>query len=98
MQIALAGEVLADVNLSNWTLLNGTGDRYFDRFVPFQVALSAPPMIHVNLAAVDADKTFNLRVDVSAINVTLTGFTLRMHTWADTRLYEVKATWIAMTA
>jgi hypothetical protein len=99
MQIALAGQVQADASMSNWTLLNGTGDRYYDVPIQFQVALgTAPTIIHVNLATVDADNGFNLRVDVQAVSLTPSGFTLRMHTWANTKLYRVSATWIAMTS
>jgi hypothetical protein len=97
MQILMSQEI-GDATFSGWNLNTGGGDRYYDKVITFQVPLSTPPLVQVNLVKVDADKQFNLRVEVLVQGITINGFTLRFHTWADTKLYSVKANWIAVTA
>jgi len=93
----LMGRVNVGVNTAGWSLLHGTGDRYFDVPITFQAPFVGPPLVQVSLATLDADGGPNLRVEVLAVNITPLQFTLRMHTWADTKLYVVHATWIAFT-
>jgi hypothetical protein len=97
MQIVLLGQEFGDSGTPGWNLLTGSGDRYFDRPIVFQAPLSSVPLIQLNLAAVDADSQPNLRIELLAANVTTNGFTLRVHTWADTKLYRVRANWFAVT-
>jgi hypothetical protein len=97
MQIVLIGKESGDVGTSGWNLHTGTGDRNFDRVVAFQSALTSTPIVQVNLAWLDADGAHNTRVDVLAVNITPLGFTLRFHTYADTKLFGVRANWFALT-
>lgn len=91
----LIGSGYGDYNTAGWHLHTGTGDRYFDIPVTFQSPFLAPPATQVNLSEIDADSGPNLRVDGTAINVTNLGFTLRIHTWSDTKLYGTRANWFA---
>jgi hypothetical protein len=97
MQIALIGQEYGDTGFSGWHLVQGTGFRSFDKFVAFQNPLLTTPIVQVNLCEVDSDAQHNLRVEVLALNVTNVGFTLRMQTWSDTKLYAVRANWFAVT-
>jgi hypothetical protein len=47
------------------------------------------------LQYVDTEHTFNTRVDVYAEKITLTGFDLVFHTWADTKVYNLGTVWVA---
>lgn len=96
MQIVLAGQVFAHSGTPGWNLLTGTGDRFFDTAVTFNQILSIAPLIQANLAAVDADAQPNLRIELLPANITTLGFTLRIHTWADTKLHRVRANWFAL--
>lgn len=98
MQI-LMGQEYGDYTggTSGWNLHLGNGVRNFDRLITFQTPLTGSPLVQVNLGVLDADAQPNLRVDVSAINVSNIGFTLRIRTWADTKLYAVRANWLAVT-
>lgn len=90
----LLGQEYGDHKTSGWNLHTGTGDRYFDRQITFQSALMLP-IVQVNLSKIDSEQKTNVRVEVLVANLTSYGFTLRIHTWADTILYSVRANWIA---
>ena len=94
MQILL-GQEYGDYNTPPWNLNVGVGARQIDRVVTFQNKFATTPVVQVNLGVVDADAQPNLRVRVQALNVTNVGFTLRIATWADTKLYAVGANWVA---
>ena len=55
------------------------------------------PSVSVSLAGVDAEKSTNLRVQLSAIRITTTSFDVDFKTWDDTKIYQLKFTWIACT-
>ncbi|MEA2665940.1 MAG: hypothetical protein QOI11_2884 [Candidatus Eremiobacteraeota bacterium] len=96
MQIAYAGDEYADINTTGWTLSSPSGDRTYERYVVFQPPLAVLPVMHVALSVLDADATANVRVNVIATNVSTSGFSLRIEAWADTILYAVKASWLAI--
>jgi hypothetical protein len=81
-----------------WNLHQGSGNRQFDKVVTFQTSLPNAPIVQVNLGVVDADGQPNLRVRAQAVNVTNLGFTVRIVTWADTKLYAVGANWLAVVS
>ncbi|WP_439124557.1 H-type lectin domain-containing protein [Marivita sp.] len=78
-----------------WT---GAGSRTRQQFVAFDHAFAAPPMVHVSLTLWDMDSAYNVRADLSAENVTATGFEAVFRTWLDTRVARVRISWIAMGA
>jgi len=96
VQIAYAGDEYADMNTTGYTLAAGSGDRSWERYVVFQPPLPVVPFMHVALSHLDADQNANVRVNVSATSVSVSGFYLRIEAWADTLLYAVKASWLAM--
>jgi len=91
----LIGSGYGDFNTAGWQLHTGTGPRHYDIPVVFQSPFPAPPSVQVNLAEIDADAAPNLRVQVKAVNITNTGFTIQVNTWADTKLYATNANWFA---
>ncbi|PIL35697.1 hypothetical protein GSI_02427 [Ganoderma sinense ZZ0214-1] len=56
---------------------------------------ASPPNVVVFLNQLDMAKGKNWRVTTTATDVTTTGFTLHIDTWADTVLYSATAAWIA---
>ncbi len=87
---------------SAWVLNNGSGDRSFIKEIDFPIPYSVtPPIKGVNvsvmLSAMDVDNSRNTRVSVNLDQPANTGgFTLRVSTWADTILFSVEVTWIAI--
>jgi hypothetical protein len=49
----------------------------------------------VGLIRFDIEKVANSRLDVATHSVTKTGFTIRLSTWADTKIWSVNCSWFA---
>ena len=90
------GSINYGVHTPEWNLLTGTGDRSFR---PADIAFDPPfdttPKVVLSLAGVDNDAGANLRVALEAYDIEPGEFSLRIFTWADTRLYSVAVTWLA---
>ena len=55
------------------------------------------PNVLVSLAGLDNDYNHNVRIIASARDVTRSSFDIQLTTWAGTRIYYVKFSWIACT-
>jgi len=73
----------------------GTGDRHIDHPISFPRPFASPPQVVVGLAEFDIENSANSRLGVSPVNVTNVGFTLRLSTWADTKIWSVACSWFA---
>ncbi|MFW2587893.1 H-type lectin domain-containing protein [Sagittula sp. SSi028] len=78
-----------------WT---GEGARERRRAVIFSDPFAEVPVVHVGLSLWDMDQGANVRADISAENVTTTGFELVFRTWSDTKVARVRMNWLAMGA
>jgi hypothetical protein len=66
------------------------------KYIRFPRAFSSPPKVLVWLKSVDMAKNFNWRVEAyPSRDVSTTGFTININTWADSILYSADAAWIA---
>jgi H-type lectin domain len=78
-----------------WT---GDGPRRKRRKVRFSESFASPPSVQVALSMWDLDRETNPRADISAIEISETGFTILFQTWGDTRIARVRADWMAIGA
>lgn len=76
-----------------WT---GEGARSIRYEVRFSKAFRTPPVVKVSISMWDMDHSTNARADISAENVTETGFEIVFQTWGDTRIARVRADWLAI--
>lgn len=76
-----------------WT---GSGAREVRHAQTFGEPFLAPPVVTVGISMWDIDHKTNSRADVSAENVTATGFDIVFRTWADTRIARIRADWLAI--
>lgn len=76
-----------------WT---GSGPRDVRHRQDFKERFVAPPAVTVGVSMWDIDHGTNSRVDISAENVTETGFVIVFRTWADTRIARIRADWMAI--
>ena len=76
-----------------WT---GTGPREARQAVAFREAFQDVPSVMVGISMWDADQKTNLRADISAEEVTETGFQIVFRTWADSRIARIRADWTAI--
>ncbi|WP_149588421.1 H-type lectin domain-containing protein [Tabrizicola flagellatus] len=76
-----------------WT---GSGPREVRHDQRYSEAFQAPPVVTVGISLWDIDHQTNSRVDITAENVTATGFVIVFRTWADTRIARIRADWLAI--
>lgn len=76
-----------------WT---GQGERESRHPVAFSEPFRAPPTVLVGIGMWDIDNRHTSRGDLSAENVTRTGFDLVFKTWGDTRIARLRAEWTAI--
>lgn len=76
-----------------WT---GEGDRERRLAVSYSSRFRSPPAVHVALSLYDMDSNHHFRAEISAENVTETGFDLVFRTWGDSRVARVRANWMAI--
>jgi H-type lectin domain len=76
-----------------WT---GSGDRDCRFPIRFSDPFVAPPSVLVGISLWDMDHKTNMRADLTAEQVTETGFHLVFRTWGDTRIARIRADWTAI--
>lgn len=76
-----------------WT---GSGQRERRHALSFDEVFRTPPMVHVSLSMWDMDCGANARADVSAENITETGFEVVFRTWDDSRVARARIRWMAI--
>jgi len=85
-----------------WGGLNGgRGERSATFHIDFaqgKTPFSHVPNVFLTLSGLDASKNTNLRIRLTAKNVTTSGFDLVISTWDDTELFEVSGFWTAALA
>ena len=76
-----------------WT---GAGNREIRHVVTFKEKFREAPVVHVGITMWDTDHQTNARADLTAENITPSGFHLVFKTWGDTRVARIRADWMAI--
>ncbi len=76
-----------------WT---GEGPRESRHIVNFDDRFAVPPTVSVSISMWDMDHKTNSRADITAEQVTTTGFHMVFRTWGDTRVARIRADWLAI--
>lgn len=76
-----------------WT---GGGERTRRHSIRFTEPFRDEPAVHCALSMWDIDSGTNARVEVSAENITPTGFDVVFRTWADTHIARARVRWMAI--
>jgi hypothetical protein len=78
-----------------WT---GTGPRERRCRVKFAGSFRATPAVHVALSMWDMHHATNVRADVAAEAVDVSGFDVVFRTWGDTKVARARVRWMAIGA
>ena len=65
--------------------------------VKFETPFTKKPQIVLSVTQIDSDQETNLRYNVEAVSISRDGFTIRVRTWADSKLFSISGYWIAIT-
>lgn len=57
---------------------------------------TSSPKVQVMLNHIDADQAINTRIAVDAKDITQSGFIIEVSTWADSKVYGIGVSWIAV--
>lgn len=74
----------------------GEGKRARSVLVQFSEPFLLPPTVQVGFSMWDVSNATNSRVDISAEDITETGFTAVFRTWGDTKVARMRANWMAI--
>jgi len=90
------GQTFGGLGTPGWSLLEGTGERFFRVPVKFPQPFARPPVVSVAVARFDIINVANGRLEVRTEAITADGFTAVFHTWADTQVYSAALNWTAL--
>ena len=98
--------IFAQTQTGQWTVKAGgpgynldinTGERTMVLEMNFQKPYNVKPKVIVSVTQLDADKGFNSRYNVEVISISRDGFTIKIRTWADSKIYSISGYWLAYT-
>lgn len=74
----------------------GKGPRQRIVQIAFSERYRTPPAVHVSISLWDIDTDTPVRAEVTAENITETGFDLVFRTWSDSRVARARAAWLSI--
>ncbi|MCL4107748.1 UNVERIFIED_CONTAM: hypothetical protein GTU68_022209 [Idotea baltica] len=74
---------------------SGDGEREVVQTVTFSENFRSVPVVNVGISMWDVDVSTNLRADILAQNITVSGFDIVFKTWGDSKLARIRASWTA---
>ncbi len=84
-------------SLPAYSLDKNNGDRTMVLDIRFDKTFTEKPQVFLSVTQIDSDKESNTRYNAEAISISCEGFTLVVHTWADSKIYSISGYWIAKT-
>ncbi|MFZ1518914.1 MAG: H-type lectin domain-containing protein [Ignavibacteriaceae bacterium] len=82
---------------SGYNLDTNTGERAMTIEVDFDKPYDVKPKVMLSVTQMDGDKTFNQRFNVEVLSVSRDGFTVKIRTWADSKIYGISGYWLSYT-
>lgn len=82
---------------ASYNLNSNTGDRAVTIEVNFDKPFDVKPKVILSVTQLDADKAFNPRYNVEVLSVSRDGFTIKVRTWADSKIFGISGYWLAYT-
>ena len=90
-----SGSWSTNVGSPGYNLDSNTGDRSMTIEVNFAKPFDVKPKVMLSVTQMDGDKAFNQRYNVEVLSVSRDGFTIKIRTWADSKLYSISGYWLA---
>jgi len=80
---------------SGYNLDTNTGERTMTIEVNFKNPFEVKPEVVLSVSQIDADKMANQRYNVEVMSVSRDGFTIKIRTWADSKIFSLSGYWLA---
>jgi len=94
-QIIQSSSWSVNQSLAAFSLDKNNGERTMTIEVKFEKAFTKKPQIFLSVTQIDSDKESNVRYNVEAISISRDGFTIKVRTWADSKLFSISGYWTA---
>lgn len=78
-----------------YNLDTNTGERTITIEVNFKNPFEVKPDVMLSVAQIDGDKVANVRYNIEVMSVSRDGFTIKIRTWADSKIYSLSGYWLA---
>lgn len=82
-------------SVAGYNMDKNTGERTMTLDIEFPKPFDTKPTVVLSVTQIDTDKDSNSRYNVEAISVSRDGFTLKVRTWADSKVFSLSGYWIA---
>jgi len=92
-----SGQWATNAAESGYNLNTNTGDRAMTIEVAFKNPYEVKPKVILSVTSLDADKGVNNRYNVEVLSVSRDGFTVKIKTWADSKIFGISGYWLAYT-
>lgn len=92
-----SGQWISKSGDAAYNLDANTGERSTTLEVNFPIPYEVKPKVIVSVSQIDSDKQFNTRFNVEVLSVSRDGFTVKVKTWADSKIYSIGGYWLAYT-
>ena len=79
----------------NYTLDKNQGNRDVTLEVTFDIPFDEKPDIVIGVTMLDASSEKNIRYKVTSLSVSRDGFTIKVATWAETKIFGISGYWMA---
>jgi hypothetical protein len=93
--IVQSGTWTVNPSVAGYNMDKNTGERTMTVDVEFPKPFDTKPTVVLAVTQIDTDKDSNSRYNVEAISVSRDGFTLKVRTWADSKVYSLSGYWMA---
>ena len=91
----LSGYWGASKTTQGYTLAENSGDRSVTITVNFLDPFENKPDVTLGVTLLDATSEKNVRYKVEALSVSRDAMTIKISTWADTKIYGISGYWLA---
>lgn len=92
-----SGQWFSKAGDPSYNLDTNTGERSTTIEIDYPKPYDVKPKVIVSVTQLDADKTFNSRYNVEVLSVSRDGFTVKIKTWADSKIFSISGYWLAYT-
>lgn len=90
-----SGKFNANSSSKGYILDKNSGERTYTSEITFDKPFDKKPNVILSIAMIDADTKSNVRYNVEATSISRDGFTLKISTWSDTKIFGISGSWLA---
>ena len=90
-----SGSWSVNQSVPGYSLDNNIGERSVTLDILFAEPFAKKPKVILTITQLDSDKDVNSRYRPEAISISRDGFTLKVSTWADSKIFSLSGSWLA---